>query len=228
MKKGTIFYRFVRAVGRPICFLLYRYKFNNRDNLPETGRYILCSNHISFIDPVYIILGQKRPLRPIAKIELFKNKLISAFLKKMGAFPIERGAGDGKAINQAEEILNNDEVLLIFFEGTRSKTGELLRPKTGVALMAYQTQSPIIPVCVTPKNQFVKPFSKTIISFGDPIMPEDFGIVEGTGSEYRNLSRKIMGVISEMRERDKKELLGDKYVSPQNNETVAEKSTKEA
>lgn len=225
--KGALFYKFVRTVARPICFLIYRYKFKNRDNLPKTGRYILCSNHISFIDPAYIILGQKRPLRTIAKIELFKNKFIAAFLKKMGAFPIVRGAGDGKAINQAEEILNNDEVLLIFFEGTRSKTGELLRPKTGVSLMAYQTQSPIIPVCVTPKNQFVKPFSKTIISFGDPIMPEDFGIVEGTSSEYRNLSRKIMGVISEMRERDKKELLGDKYVSPQNNETIAEKSTKE-
>lgn len=213
---GKRLYSVIRAVVRPFFAVLFPCKYVNRNNLPKSGNYILCSNHIANIDPILIALGQKRKFVTMAKSELFHNKFIGGVLRFMGAFPVERGTGDSDAIGYAQQALIDGNVMLIFFEGTRSKTGELLRPKTGVSVIAYQTKSPIIPVCITPKRSKMKIFRKNIITFGDPIMPEDFGIEKGSGMEYRALSRKIMERIAAMRERDKRHLLGSKYVVNQN------------
>ena len=225
---GKVMYNILYVIVYPFFKLFFRCKYVNRDNLPKTGNYILCSNHVHNLDPVLIALGQRRAFVTMAKSELFKNKLIGAFLRYMGAFPVERGKGDTGAIGYAEQALKDGHAMLIFFEGTRSKTGALLRPKTGVSMIAYQTQSPIIPICITPKGQVVKLFHRNMITFGDPIMPEDFGIENGTGIEYRNLSRKIMGIIAEMREHDKKLMLGDKYVPPVKEEAKPALRTKAA
>lgn len=226
---GKVMYNILYVLVYPFFKLFFRCKYVNRNNLPKTGRFILCSNHVHNLDPVLIALGQRRAFVTMAKSELFKNKLIGGFLRYMGAFPVERGKGDTGAIGYAEQALRDGHAMLIFFEGTRSKTGELLRPKTGVSMIAYQTQTPIIPICITPKGQVVKLFHRNMITFGDPIMPEEFGIEKGTGMEFRSLSRKIMGIITEMREHDKKVMLGDKYVPPVKEEAKsAAKAKKEA
>lgn len=75
-------------------------------------------------------------------------------------------------------------------------------------MLAHQHQAPILPVCMTTKTgKPVKPFEKTIISYGELIQPDELGIVEGTGSEYRKASRMVMQRIAEMRERDEKAFL---------------------
>lgn len=209
---GQRFYSVIRAVVRPFFAVLFPCKYVNRNNLPKNGNYILCSNHIANIDPILIALGQKRQFVSMAKEELFRNKFVGSVIKFMGAFPVKRGKGDNGALDYAQQALIDGKAMLIFFEGTRSKTGELLRPKTGVSVIAYQTKTPIIPVCITPKHSKIKIFRKNIITYGEPIMPEDFGIESGTGKEYRNLSRKIMERVTEMRKHDKKLLLGSKYV----------------
>ena len=195
------FYSVIRAIGIFIFKLIYPWEINGSDKLPEKGRYIICSNHISNMDPIFLIISQRRKIYFMAKSELFKNKIFAKFLGKMGAFPVQRKKGDTKAINRSFEILESNNVLGIFIEGTRSKNGEFLRPKSGVSVIAYKTNSPVIPVCITPKRgKNVRQFRKTIITYGDPISISDLSIKEGSGLEIRNASRFIMGKIKELRE----------------------------
>lgn len=197
-------YSFGRAVCMPVMKLCFRAKFVNKNNIPKEGRYIICSNHLSYADPVLIALGQKRKVRFMAKAELFKNKFFAALIRSLGAFPIHRGNGDMEAINIGEQILKDGGVMVIYFEGKRSKSGELLRPKSGAMLIAYQTDTPIIPACITPQKGPLKFFRKTLISFGDPVTVSQLGIKEGTPREFREASKQVMAKVAALREESKK------------------------
>lgn len=203
MKRGVL-YSFGRLIFIPVLKLLFAYRVKGRENLPKEGAYIICSNHLSNYDPMLLAVTQSRQIFYMAKAELFKNRFFGAILKKLGAFPVQRGAGDGKAINEAENIVQNGNLLGIFIEGTRSKTGEFLRPKSGAAIIAHQMNIPVIPVCITPytKTKRVKAFHKVTVSWGKPIMPEELGFTEGGNAEYRNASRIIMSEIKKLREEE--------------------------
>lgn len=70
-------------------------------------------------------------------------------IKILGAFPVTRGANDGKAIATGEDLINDGKVMTIFIEGGRTKTGELMRPRSGCAVIARQTKAPVVPMCIT-------------------------------------------------------------------------------
>lgn len=197
-----IFNKIEKMIARPFLKLLFFYKCNNRKNLPKDGAFIVCCNHLSNADPIVLSALSRRKIHYMAKSELFKNKFFGAILKAHGAFPVNRGKGDEKAINHSEEILQQGKVLGIFIEGTRSKTGELQKPKSGAAMIAWQTKTPVIPVCITPKKKKVKFFSKVTVSWGKPMTLQELGLINGDSSEIRNASRLIMDKITEMRERD--------------------------
>ena len=89
--------------------------------------------------------------------------------------------------------------MTIFLEGKRSKTGEFLRPRSGAMLIAYATNTPIVPACITPEKKLMKMFRKTRVSFGEPITPKELGITTGSPRELRNAAKKIMEQLEEMR-----------------------------
>ena len=206
MAQNKALYAFGKVLLTPFYKLLYRYKVKNKNAIPAEGGVILASNHMSFADPVLLGLASKRRLFFMAKSELFRNKFGAAVIRALGAFPVERGAGDGKAIKTGGDILREGNVMTIFIEGTRTKTGELLRPRSGCALLAQQMQLPVVPCCITKRN-FKHKFSKTIIHFGDPIFPEKLGLTPDSGRrELRGATNMIMDEIKRMREEDAEEL----------------------
>ena len=206
MAQNKALYTFGKGLLMPFYKLLYRFKVKNKGSIPAEGGVILASNHLSFADPVLLGLCEKRRLYFMAKKELFRNKFAAAVIRALGAFPVERGAGDGKAIKTGEEILREGNVMTIFLEGGRSKTGELMRPRSGCALLAQQTGFPVVPCCITKRN-FNRMFSKTIIHFGEPISYEELGFTAECGRrELRNATNKIMDEIKRMREEDANEL----------------------
>ena len=198
--KTSKLYRVLVPIVRPLVHIFYRLEVRGLENVPEQGRCIICPNHTSNIDPVLLAATLKRQIYFMAKASLFKNKILNKLFIALGAFPVERGKGDGTAINEAENVLKNGEQLGLFIEGARSKTGDFLRPRSGCAMIAYQTTSPVVPVCITGANKHkVKFFHKTIVTIGKPISVEELNIKEGTGREFRDASRLIMENIKNLK-----------------------------
>ena len=193
-----------RIILWPIYKLMFFFKVNGRENIPKNGAYIICSNHLSNHDPIMLGVSLRRQIYYMAKAELFKNPIGGQVIRWLGAFPVNRGAGDGKAINEAEEVVKKGRLLGIFIEGTRSKTGEFLRPKSGAAIIAHQMNVPIIPICITPKNKQYRIFQRVTVSIGKPMTPQELGLNKGTPEEFRNASRTVMNEIKKMRENDLK------------------------
>ena len=197
MKFKPRFYSFLRFVFSPIIKLIFRVKYINAHNLPKTGAYILASNHISAVDPIIMAVGQKhRYIHFMGKAELFKNKIANWFFLSIGCFPVDRGKKDMTSVKHFEKVVADGHIMGIFVEGTRSKTGEFLKPKSGAALISFDTKTPIIPVCITKTDK------KTICHFGEPMSLEDLGFTTGGAKEYREASRRIMETIKQFREQD--------------------------
>lgn len=180
----------------PFFKIIFRMKYIDRENVPAEGAYILASNHTNAVDPILLGMGLKRQILFMAKEELFKNKFLNWFLRKLGAFPVERGKADTGSIRHFEEKLEQGALMGIFIEGTRSKDGEFLKPKNGCSLIAYDTKTPVIPVCHT------KIGKRVWYHFGKPLSIEDLGFENGGAREFRNASRIIMDHIKALREED--------------------------
>ena len=205
MGQSKVLYRVGQAVCRPIMKVFYRYKFINNNSIPHEGAYIIASNHMSFSDPVLLGLGQRRRLFFMAKQELFKNKFFAGLIRALGAFPVERGAGDGKAIKTGEDLIKEGNVMTIFIEGGRTKTGEFMRPRSGCALVAQQMQVPVIPACITITGNPKHRFAKRVIHFADPLTPQQLGLTpDGDRRQLKNATNMIMDEIKKMREQDRK------------------------
>ena len=195
-----MFYTVIKAIVTPIIYLLFNVKFEGRENICESGALVVCSNHRSFIDPAFIGIGiKKRQLCFMAKKEIFSFKPLGFIFKKLGAFPVDRGAGDIEAIKTAEDYLKKGRPLMIFPEGTRSKDGNPLRPKSGAVYIASDTGADILPVaiCFEGKKLFLR--KKVTVCYGKPIpnceikMPEDNKV-----KESRRASALVMDSIIEM------------------------------
>lgn len=200
MSKG--FYSFLVAILRFPLFLIFRYKHINKNNIPKEGRYIIASNHISGPDCIFVGLGQKRYIRFMAKAELFENKFLNWFFTKMGAFAVNRGKGDTTAISNAKQFIADGDTLGIFIEGTRSKSGEFLKPKSGAVMLAHQMDCKIVPCAISCKGLKPSFFRRKYVHFGDPISVEELGVTKASPREYRDASRKLMDIIADLRKQD--------------------------
>ncbi len=141
-------YWIVRAILQPFFHVYFRMSRIGREHIPEEGGVIIAANHRSFLDPFVIGTMARRPMYYIAKKELFSNRVLSWILSALGAFPVDRGAGDSDMIETAKAILARGEIVLIFPEGTRIRPGALGPPKRGVGRLALESGVPVVPIAV--------------------------------------------------------------------------------
>ena len=145
---NPIVYWLSRAVLQPLFHLYFRMSRIGREHIPVSGPVIFVSNHRSFLDPFVIGTIARRPLYYVAKREIFHYKLVAWFLSSLGAFPVNRGAGDADMLATAKAILERGDCVLMFPEGTRIRPGSLGRPKRGVGRLVLETGAPVVPVAV--------------------------------------------------------------------------------
>ncbi len=197
------FGRILLNIIRPIIYLIFPYKVTGAENVPEQNGQpvILCANHISIIDPVFLLLSIKRHIYYMAKAELFKGSLATwLFAKQFGAFPVRRGEGDKGSLDNAERIVREGKMMGIFPEGTRSKTGKLGRAKSGAALIAARTGACVVPVAIKSSGQKVRPFKKTQIIIGKAISNSELHIDDANNPDLRFASRLVMQRIAQLME----------------------------
>jgi 1-acyl-sn-glycerol-3-phosphate acyltransferase len=146
---NPLVYGVVRALLQPFFHIYFRYVRIGREHIPAEGPVIIAANHRSFIDPFVIATMARRPMYYVAKKEIFLlNRLLAWILSALGAFPVDRGAGDEQMIDTAKAILARGDIVLIFPEGTRTRPGALGRPKRGVGRLALETGAPVVPIAV--------------------------------------------------------------------------------
>lgn len=196
-----MFYALAREIVSLIFHIYFKIIVLGRENIPkQKGSYIIASNHVSNNDPPMVGIVFKGKYTFMAKEELFRiNPLFTWLIKKLGAFPVKRGSKDSAAIDNALESLNNGRIFVIFPEGTRSKDGELGKPKSGVTLVAARAKVPVVPVFVKyGKKRFLR--RQVLVSIGEPIPKESFDVDLTDKRQIRSISELIMGRIAQLKE----------------------------
>lgn len=190
------FYGFAKFLACNTLRWFYKVRVEGQENIPARGGYILCANHRTNADPVFVTAATPHQLHFMAKAELFKNPIFGFIIRHLGAFPIERGKGDTAAIDTAISILKGGNAMVMFPEGTRSRDGKPLRPKSGAAMLAFQTGADILPVSISFGKKLRFRCGVTV-RVGQLIGHEQLGITALVPSQLKAASSLIMGRIVE-------------------------------
>lgn len=160
------FYQFAKTAVFSVFKPLYRLEIVGTEHFPEKGAVLLCSNHIDNLDPPTVGITAPRPVHFMAKEELFRVPIIKSLISGLGAFPVKRGLADRDAIRKGLSVLKAGEVLGLFPEGTRSKTGELGKGLQGAGFFALKSNAYVVPCAIIGPY---KPFKKVKVIYGEPI-----------------------------------------------------------
>lgn len=169
-----------------------------RENVPREGALIVCSNHISYFDPVSVGLGIARNIRFMAKSELFTDggRLFSLFLRSCGVFAVERNQADKNAVTTAEKLLSKGKVIGIFPQGGIVRNRQEFSPKAGAALLSVRTQTPILPVSVYAEGK-IRPFCKITVRYGEVMIPPADRSLKAARKWNRELETRILAQLEE-------------------------------
>ena len=186
-------YIVVFAVLSVLLRVLFQMEVHGKENIVEyktNGRpYIVCPNHISALDPLFVIVlrGTGRKLTIMAKEELFKNKFFGWFLGQLGAIAVARGTGDRDVLEKAINDVKSGAGALVFPEGTRGNGNEMGRLKTGAFAIAAQTKADIIPVRIIYRTEDgnMKFFRPVTVVFGKPLTIEETQLDNGSRQQIR-------------------------------------------
>ena len=150
----------------PIRWFL-RLKVDGADNIPSEGAVLIVSNHISQIDPPVLgVAVLPRRSHYMAKAELFRIPLLRRAVFRMGAFPVERGGADRRALRVARDILRRDDVLLMYPEGTRYTDGRLRPGLPGAGSLGLEPGVTVVPAAIWGSHKLFRPVR---VVFGPPL-----------------------------------------------------------
>ena len=162
------FYNFAKKLSSGVLRFLYPMKIEGRENVPESGALIVYGNHISMKDPIMVGYALGRPVHFMAKSELFKGKLFNRIFSALGAFPVDRGGADMKAVRTSIRLLSDNEALGMFPQGGRRTQNSDTQLENGVSLIALRSMATLVPVYITG----YKLFRKNRLIIGKPIQLE--------------------------------------------------------
>lgn len=184
----------VKFSARVFFKTFYNFRVEGLENIPKTGALIIAGNHLSNADPPAIggFAGLVRDSRFMAKKELFEVPVLGWFFRRCGYISVDRKRviGDFGALEGAIEALNRGESIVMFPEGTRSKTGQPQKPKSGIGLLVYKTGAPVLPVKI--EGTFGWPWVRKIrVKFGQPFTLQKDAALEPK-AQYKQFANEIM------------------------------------
>ncbi|PJE97955.1 1-acyl-sn-glycerol-3-phosphate acyltransferase [Streptomyces carminius] len=192
----------------PLLRLLFRPRIEGLEHVPDEGAAIVAGNHLSFSDHFLMPAILRRRITFLAKAEYFtgpgvKGRLTAAFFRSVGQIPVDRsGRGAGRAaIEEGLKVLDRDELLGIYPEGTRSHDGRLYRGRTGVAVMALRSKAPVVPCAMVgtfelqPPGRKLPRIGRVTIRFGEPLDFSRFAGMHEDRTVLRAVTDEIMYAI---------------------------------
>lgn len=166
-------YPLVRALVTLPALLLYRVRPIGLRNVPKSGPVLLAPNHFSQLDHFFIGVFLRRKIRFMAKSQLFGPPVLTYVYKHGGVFPVRRGHHDEEAFKTAFTLLDQGEMVLVYVEGGRSRSGELGKPKRGIGQLALESGVPVVPVAIHGSAKVRRwkrlRFPRVTVQFGEPV-----------------------------------------------------------
>ncbi|MGG0642732.1 lysophospholipid acyltransferase family protein [Sporosarcina gallistercoris] len=188
-------------LGKVLCTAVlkpfYRIKVIGKENFPKEQGVLLCTNHIDNLDPPVVGLTAPRPVHFMAKEELFQLPVLKSVLPNVNAFPVKRGLSDRQAIRKALELLRSGQVVGMFPEGTRSKTGELGKGLTGAGFFALKGDALVMPCAIIGSY---RPFQQLKVVYGEPI---DMSPLRERKASAEEATEVIMSAIQQLIEKNR-------------------------
>ena len=210
-------YLILRLLAILLSKLFFRFHVTGREFIPREGGVLIVSNHASYLDPVILGVSFPRPLYFFARADLFKNRLFGWLIRTLHAFPVHVDKLDKDAIEHAIKELLVGKTVVVFPEGTRSRTGALRPGQAGAGFFAVKAKVPVLPVylqgayeALPPGTKMIRP-QKISIHFGKPLFfhepPPYFQDKEGTLKKegrrqmyYQRIADQMMAAIKEIKD----------------------------
>lgn len=158
-----LWFRLAVTVLRPLMMLLTKRDWRGHEHVPRSGGVVVCSNHISYFDPLalaHFLFDSGRPPRFLAKASLFQAPLVGLVLRSTGQIPVYRESADAvHAFSAAASAVRRGECIALYPEGTLTKDpgGWPMSAKTGAARIALTTGAPLVPVAQWGAQRVIPP-----------------------------------------------------------------------
>lgn len=195
-----MFYKIIKAIFKYPLMLIFGVRVTGRENIPESGGFLLCANHTSMADVILIAVAMRHQPRFMAKKEAISVPVVGAFLRGLGAFPVDRSGADVGAVKKAINIIKEGGVVSIFPQGHRYPyvAARSTPVRHGAGLIAYRASCAVLPVYIKTKSGKVKAFHRNEIVIGEPIPYESLGFTSGGSAEYSRVSGLIFDRICDI------------------------------
>jgi len=176
------------------------------ENIPENGSFILASNHVSHLDPVVSGAFIKRKLNYLGKKELFENRFLGWYMRKIRVIPVDKYGSPYKGLKQIIGKIREGIPIFVFPEGTRGDGTRFLGPEPGVGFLAVKFDLPVLPVYIEGTDKALPKHARRIkrvpvnVYYG---RPKRYKMPAGSDKDaaYKEVSRQIMGEIGKLKER---------------------------
>ena len=207
-------YRLIAVILRPILLAATARDWRGGEFLRVDRGIVVAMNHLSWYDPVvaaHFVNDNGRPVRFLAKVEVFKIPLLGSILKSAGQIPVQRGNSDAAAgsLRQAFSAIEDKQCVVIYPEGTLTRDPNLwpMTAKTGAARIALMTGAPVIPAAQWGPQEVLAPYSKRPRFFprktmhvwaGPPVDLDDLRALPVTAATLRDATERIMLAITKI------------------------------
>ncbi|MCM8822323.1 MAG: 1-acyl-sn-glycerol-3-phosphate acyltransferase [Candidatus Omnitrophica bacterium] len=172
-ESNRILWMAAKVLGFFIFKLFFHLEIEGKENIPPSGRFVIAANHASFLDPPLIGYLCPKPIAYFTKQEQLVG-LFGLLIRNLGAIPLSRSNAGKSDLRAALKAIQRGKSLLIFPEGTRSKTGRFLPAKPGIGFIVLRAKIPVIPVFIKgsframpPGRNFIRP-GKIVIKVEKP------------------------------------------------------------
>jgi 1-acyl-sn-glycerol-3-phosphate acyltransferase len=201
-RRPDLMYDLVRLLLTPCLVLAYRARCIDSHQLPADGPVIIAPNHFSFLDHFFLAVYLRRKVHFMAKSQLFKPPLQFVYTHG-GVFPVRRGHNDTEAFKTAHVILARGDVIVMYAEAGRSRTGELGTPRPGLGRLALESGAAVVPAAIAgserARNWKRMQFPKVTVQFGRPLRFER--VEDPTREQAQTASEQVFDRVKTMHSR---------------------------
>ena len=206
----SCWYRFCRLCFRVLFAVLFRWRCFHSERVPATGGVILAGNHVSYLDPPLVGAALKRDAYFLARDSLFRFPIFGFLLRSWHAMPVKRDQGQTRGLRMARDLLGTGACVVLFPEGTRSRSNQLQRARSGIGWVVIHSDTPVVPVRVFGtyeafgRHRRFPRFRRVQVKYGNPLWFDKLRQEAKIGTKgrrkeiYQEIADEIMRAIGEL------------------------------